>query len=252
MSTSKGEATPRRWGCLGVGLAIAALPFVAYGFAWWRMSNPEYAPLPLPDGLIAADTPTGRQLLADAEARADHAPLTRWFVGQEKLTWSGIATSAIVLNALDVDPPHGESWQQGAVLTGKARKVKPGFRVLMKGLTLAELEGVLEADGAAVDAYYASDNPLDRFRAMAEGNLGDPSDFLVVNFSRAAMNQEGGALLSPVAAWDRDTDRFLVLDTAAFKYPWTWVRGVDLYAAMNTLDPDAEKSRGWLVVRAAH
>jgi hypothetical protein len=245
------EATPRRWGCAGVALAVLALPFVAYGFVQYRISNPEYAPQPLPDDLVAADGGTGRLLLANAEAKADHAPLTRWFVPQQKLSWCGVASATIVLNALDVKPPSGDSWQQHALFTRGARRVKSRLAVTFGGMTLAELEGILDANGALADAYRADENPLDRFRAMAEGNLGSPLDFLIVNYARPSLGQAGGGHISPVAAWDRDTDRFLVLDTAAYKYPWTWVRGADLHAAMNTIDPDSQESRGWVVVRRA-
>ena len=46
--------------------------------------------------------------------------------------------------------------------------------------------------------------------------------------------------ISPLAAYDADTDRFLILDVSRFKYPPVWVGTAELFTAMNTTDPNNE------------
>lgn len=62
------------------------------------------------------------------------------------------------------------------------------------------------------------------------------------------MQQKGGHI-SPLAAYDRETDRFMILDVARYKYPPVWVKTEDLFAAMNTPDSDNDnRSRGYVLV----
>ena len=45
------------------------------------------------------------------------------------------------------------------------------------------------------------------------------------------------------------TDRFLILDVARYKYPPVWVTASDLFDAMNTPDADNEnKTRGYVLI----
>jgi hypothetical protein len=72
---------------------------------------------------------------------------------------------------------------------------------------------------------------------------------VLVNYLRSAIGQERGGHISPVAAYDADTDRLLVLDVSRYKYPPVWVEAAALFEAMDTPDADnADRSRGFLVV----
>jgi hypothetical protein len=55
--------------------------------------------------------------------------------------------------------------------------------------------------------------------------------------------------MSPLAAYDATSDRFLLLDVSRYKYPAVWVRAEALFAAMNTTDGTMGASRGWVVVQ---
>ena len=73
---------------------------------------------------------------------------------------------------------------------------------------------------------------------------------MIVNYLRGAIGQERGGHISPLAAYDADTDRFLILDVSRYKYPPVWVATEDLFTAMNTTDPDNEhKTRGFVLIR---
>jgi hypothetical protein len=66
---------------------------------------------------------------------------------------------------------------------------------------------------------------------------------------RKAIGQESGGHISPLAAYDEDSDRFLILDVSRYKYPPVWVETEALFAAMHTPDSDNDnKSRGFIVV----
>ena len=70
---------------------------------------------------------------------------------------------------------------------------------------------------------------------------------MIINYLRMAIGQERGGHISPLAAYDAETDRFLILDVARYKYPPVWVTASDLFDAMNTPDADNEnETRGCL------
>ncbi|MDF2867348.1 MAG: glutathione gamma-glutamylcysteinyltransferase, partial [Gammaproteobacteria bacterium] len=45
------------------------------------------------------------------------------------------------------------------------------------------------------------------------------------------------------------SDRFLLMDVARFKYPPVWVKTVNLWNSMKTLDKDAGKMRGFVIIQ---
>ena len=77
-------------------------------------------------------------------------------------------------------------------------------------------------------------------------------EYVIVNYLRRTIGQERGGHISPLAAYDAETDRFLVLDVSRYKYPPVWVKAEDLFAAMNTPDSDNEnRTRGYVLVSAS-
>ena len=75
---------------------------------------------------------------------------------------------------------------------------------------------------------------------------------MIENYLRKAIGQERGGHISPLAAYDAETDRFLILHVARYKYPPVWVTATDLFNAMNTTDSDNEnKTRGFVLVSKA-
>ena len=91
---------------------------------------------------------------------------------------------------------------------------------------------------------------MDEFRALATRALAEPNQYVIVNYLRRHVGQERGGHISPLAAYDADADRFLILDVSRYKYPPVWVKAEDLFAAMNTPDSDNEnRSRGFVLIR---
>ena len=79
--------------------------------------------------------------------------------------------------------------------------------------------------------------------------LGKHDHFVIINYLRKAIGQEKGGHISPLAAYDKETDMFLILDVARYKYPPVWVKAAELFGAMNTVDKDNEsKTRGYILI----
>ena len=84
---------------------------------------------------------------------------------------------------------------------------------------------------------------------LAGASLDADNQYVVVNYLRSAIGQQKFGHISPLAAYDADTDRFLLLDVARYKYPPVWVSSPELFAAMNTPDPDNENlTRGYVIL----
>jgi Phytochelatin synthase len=65
---------------------------------------------------------------------------------------------------------------------------------------------------------------------------------------RKTIGQERGGHISPIAAYNQRTDRFLILDVSRYKYPPVWVKAIDLWQAIKTTDSDSGKTRGFVLV----
>lgn len=75
---------------------------------------------------------------------------------------------------------------------------------------------------------------------------------MIINYLRKALGQERGGHISPLAAYDAETDRFLILDVSRYKYPPVWATAADVFAAMDTTDSDNQnRTRGYVLVKRA-
>ena len=83
-------------------------------------------------------------------------------------------------------------------------------------------------------------------RRELAANLAAGDDFVLVNYARKALSQQGGGHISPLGAYDEASDSFLVMDVNPNRAPWVWVAAGDLIAAMRTFD--TVENRGYLLV----
>ena len=234
-----------RLSCISVAVIMAAA------------SVSQAETLPLPDSVIGLPTPEGAALLFQAEASTDYFPLSIHFTTQDNPAYCGPATIAMVLNALDVPRPASDMtlglgmFDQTNIFTAAAEAVKPAEAIVNPpyGMTLTELGGVLAAHDLDVQVVHAGESDLETFRQTAAVQLADDEHFVLVNYLRKAIGQETGGHISPLGAYDQDTDRFLILDVTRYKYPPVWVEAEALFNAMNTVDSDNDnKTRGYVSV----
>jgi Phytochelatin synthase len=214
--------------------------------------------LPLPAGLTDFTSHEGEEFLLESKSREAYFPLSIHFVTQETQAYCGVASMVMVLNALNVPAPSTPAYQpyrtftQDNVLDEATDAVLPRDVLARQGMTLDQLGALLALHPVAVEVHHAAGGGLDAFRAAASAALETRDRFVIVNFLRKALGEQTGGHISPLAAYDEKTDRFLILDVARYKYPPVWAKASDLFDAMNTPDPsNGGKTRGYVVVGKA-
>lgn len=211
--------------------------------------------LPLPGNLVGASSDAGEALLIGAEAREAYFPLADNFVTQKTQSFCGVASMTMVFNAMAIPAPAVPEYDpyrtftQDNVLDDATEAVIPKATIQKMGMTLDQLGAAIATKPVEATVRHAADSSLDQFRKEASAYLGEKGHFVVVNYLRKAMGQQTGGHISPLAAYDAEADRFLILDVARYKYPPVWVTASDLFAAMNTTDSDNDnKTRGYVLI----
>lgn len=233
------------------------LRFIGFGFLFvltvilvllinFLFSTPKVSMNKLPSNLIANNSEVGQKLLAESEFRADYALLQENFVSQSRRAFCGVASSVTVLNSLRGSSPL---INQSSIFNNKTRKVIHPLKVTFGGMTLAQLNGLLQTNELKTKLIYAADINIEEFRSLTQKNLNNSHDLVLVNYRRPALNQSGGGHISPLAAYHQASDRFLILDVAAYKYPPTWVKTKELWNGINSVDQTSKLSRGLIMVQ---
>jgi hypothetical protein len=211
--------------------------------------------LPLPDNLINFNSSQGSALLQESEALQSFWPLSIQFVTQKNQAFCGVASIVMVLNALGMPAPTTpefdpyKTFTQDNVFTPATEKVLPQETLNEMGMTLDQVGVFIATYGVKAEVHHASDSSLDEFRNSARQYLSTPDHHVIINYLRKAIGQELGGHISPLAAYDADTDRFLVLDVARYKYPPVWISTAELFTAMNTTDSDNQnRTRGFVLI----
>lgn len=236
--------------------------------------------------LVAWNSQEGLRRLTRTQYKEDFHQLAHTYQPQINPLYCGIASSVIILNALRLAPglvpsqkplevnipkvlgggtiPFRE-YSQLTFLNKDTDKVKPRAIIDLEnitqentkdvskfspGLKLAELKGVLEVYDLVVEMSYADNDPKEgsaAFREDVKSILNQPKHFLVVNFVGKLIGAPTGGHISPVVAYDEQSDSVLLLDVAGHKNPWYWVPVEHLYQSMHTKDGDTY--RGWITVK---
>ena len=211
--------------------------------------------LPLSDNLIDLRSNRGERLLKESDASEAFVPLSVNFITQENQAFCGVASIVMVLNAMQLPAPAVPEYDpyrtftQDNFLNEKTEAILPRETIEHGGMTLDQLGALLTTQPVAAEVHHAADTTLDTFRNAARDYLGTEGRFVIVNYLRKAIGQEKGGHISPLAAYDAETDRFLILDVSRYKYPPVWVTAAELFGAMNTPDSDNEnKTRGFVLV----
>lgn len=209
--------------------------------------------LTISPNLISLNSTQGEQLLLASTARQDYLPLSAHFVAQQNPAYCGVASMVMVLNALSIPAPEAPElgfhvFTQNNVFNEQMRQVRSPLKILLQGMTLDQLAQLLQNRHVQVEVRYASDLTLDEFRAVTVKNLQQVDNFVIVNYLRSSINQQQWGHISPIAAYHRKSDRFLLLDVARDKYPPVWVKASELWQAMATRDSESGKTRGIVLV----
>ncbi|KAF5828256.1 Phytochelatin synthase-domain-containing protein [Dunaliella salina] len=195
----------------------------------------------------------GRKLFAEALA-AGHTngffKLMEQFSTQDEPAFCGLASLAMVLNALAIDPRRtwkgSWRWFHEQMLDC----CRPLEDVRKAGITLTHAACLSRCNGARVDLHRYGTFTLEDLRRQVLEVCSTGEDHLVVSYSRRTFGQTGDGHFSPIGGYHQGKDLVLILDVARFKYPPHWVPLPMLYEAMQYVDPATSQPRGFLRMSA--
>ncbi len=227
---------------------------LSWGLVSILFCTPVYAQhAPLPDSVVALDSPEGARLFEGSSAKVDYFALSSSFVTQQTQGFCGVASAVVVLNAMQVPAPSTPAWDpyhsftQDNIFNNAARAAYPPEAVNRGGMTLDQLADLLQSHPANAKVVHALATTLADFRREAAQNLKTPGDYIVINYYRSAIGMEVSGHFSPLGAYSESADKFLVMDVARYKYPPYWADAQQLFASMSGRDLSSGDSRGYLV-----
>lgn len=228
---------------IGIGLlfCFGVLLVVIINFVF---ATPEVALETLPPNLISLESQMGQEMLTESEYSKDYFNLKSNFISQSRRAFCGVASSVVAVNTLS----KTQAVTQATIFDRNTRRVIHPLKVTFGGMTLAQLSDILRANQLNSQEIYADESSLDKFRTLALDNLNNKRDLILINYQRKALNQNGGGHISPIAAYHQDSDRFLIMDVAAYRYPPVWVKSAQLWQGMNSIDSVSDRSRGFILV----
>ena len=233
-----------------------------------------------PAALVDWESGESAERLSRSSHKTDFFPLSNHFISQDNKIFCGPVSSAIVLNALRLGKRDGLPRDRGSIAEDEMAWLWPGadpffgkytpYNVLNDrtktklevlgrpilidgvsksdfGLQLRQLAQVLRAHGLkAVTRVVDGSADSTAIRREIAANLATGDDYVLVNYKRRLLGQEGGGHISPLGAYDERSDSFLIMDVNPNRAPWVWVEADDLIAAMRTFD--TVENRGYLLV----
>jgi len=233
--------------------------------------------------LIKWGSDEGVRRLESSKYKVDFFPLANNFESQTNKIFCGPATAAIILNAfrvrnsslkLPIDDsvmskvdrknlsaffnPLFNRYTQNNIfkVRGKTKAqvlgepMKVGQKTKKKkdfGFQLAHYAALFELHDIKVVKRSVTDS-LSRKSIKKEmlSNLSTKNNYVIVNYARKSLGQKGGGHISPIGAYHKKSDSFLIMDVNPNKADWVWVKADDLITAMNTFD--TVENRGYLLV----
>lgn len=196
----------------------------------------------------------GVHYFLNSDYRGNYWLLSRFFETQINNTFCGVASSVMVLNALEIDRTHQAQFgkynlfTQQTFFTDAVDAVIPKDLVKKQGMTLDELSRALETYDVTAIPYFAEATSISTFREQLTSTLRSRSRFIICNFHRGTLNQKGSGHFSPIAAYNSQEDMVLILDVSRYKLPPFWVKIEDLWLSMSQKISDSQLSRGFVVI----
>lgn len=229
----------------------------------------------------AWNSPEGLKKLEKSQFKNDFYQLVNFYQPQENPLFCGIASATIILNAFD----HGNiaSQKEGEIKRPKSDKVVPyplykqqsffnkktekikkraiiefreknerhGKKFYDPGVSLDDYSKLLKkGHGLKIFVTHAKkydQKSIARFREILKQVLSDDEKFIIANFNGKMMGRSTKGHISPLVAYETESDSVLILDVALHKNKWYWVPLEQLYQAMNSKDGD--DYRGYLVAK---
>lgn len=211
---------------------------------------------PLPNSCTAFSSEQGKIFFRSAlenNGLKSFYSLIEQYSTQTEPAYCGLATLVVALNAMAVDPRQiwkgPWRWYEESMLNCclDLNAVKE------TGVNIRQFECMAQCQGLKTELFYGDETGLSEFRkalrrACVESEGHEEFAILAVSYSRRVLGQTGSGHFSPIAAYDEVSDQVLILDVARFKYGAHWVPVPLVFEAMQPIDPDTNRSRGYLLL----
>ncbi|KYQ93581.1 engulfment and cell motility ELM family protein [Tieghemostelium lacteum] len=218
------------------------------------MSVNTFYKRPLPDTCIDFSSVVGQQIFAESLLEGNlkiYFKLSPYFHTQQEPAFCGISTLCMTLNALSIDPMR--QWK--GVWRWFSEEMLDCCTSLdiikIKGITIQEFSCIAACNGVNAQIYYGDSSNVTQFRDQLKSTCQNPDNdgVLVSSYDRSVLSQTGTGHFSCIGGYNQQRDMALIMDVARFKYPPHWVSVDLLFKAMNTIDSDSKKSRGFIILK---
>ena len=215
--------------------------------------------------------------LNNSKHKTDFFPLSNHFQNQLDGLSCGTITGAVVLNALRIGKgknlpkttfnkkykkyisksydPRVIRYTPDSFMNKPAQKIKSWFQLYGQpingkkdfGLQIRQLHKIFLSHKVKSKLRIVDKNLSNQMiKDELISNLQRNGDYIVINYKRSALGQKGGGHISPLGAYDKNTDSFLIMDVNSSKYNWVWVKSEEMIKAMRTFD--TVENRGYLLI----
>jgi phytochelatin synthase len=263
-------------------------PFARLALAFFLTAAPlpgafalDNPPVAASGELVPFASEEGLARLARSNARVDFPVLANQYEEELDGAFCGPASAAMVLNAIKgrsgdaprddsrlraddlkylppgVDPIIPRYTQDNVIVKGQKTRAQVlgepvtinGKQVHDFGYQVRQLDEMLRANGLSTRLVIVDDSKSEPvIRADLVGSLEHPGDYVIVSYLREAVGQRGRGHISPLGAYDAQSDSFLVLDVNPSRAGWVWMPTATLVKGMRTFD--TVENRGYILVNA--
>jgi hypothetical protein len=235
----------------------------------------DNAPATISQELVPFSSDEGLARLARSTAKVDFPSLANQFEAQSNGAFCGPTSAAIVLNAVrglprdrsrlhsedlqytpsSYDPTIPRFTQDNVISKGQKTRAQVlgepvtlnGKQIKDFGYQVRQLDEMLRANGLTTRLVIVDDGKAEQdIRTDLVENLKRRGDFVIVNYQRKAVSQQGGGHISPLGAYDAESDSFLVLDVNPANAGWVWMPTATLVRGMRTFD--TVENRGYILI----
>jgi hypothetical protein len=241
----------------------------------------DNAPAAVVQELVPFSSDEGLARLARSTAKLAFPALANQFEPQSNPAFCGPASAAIVLNAVrgrsadlprdgsrlgaedlqyvpgNFDPTIRRFTQDNVITKGQKTRAQVlgepltinGKQIRDFGYQVRQFEEMLRANGATTRLTIVDENKIEQdVRNDLVETLRRRGDYVIVAYKRDAVGQRGGGHISPLGAYDAESDSFLVLDVNPERAGWVWMPTATLVKGMRTFD--TAENRGYIVIQS--
>ena len=206
------------------------------------------------------NTPQGMELLSQSQVNLDFARYLRFYQTQINVTTCALASAAMVLNTLPIKAPltpeyyPARQFTQMNLLNEAAQQVISYRTIQKEGVTLNQLKQLLtKAWPVTVESFSADSLNLPECRSLILKALNCEHQRIIANYDIKVigLSEKNIGHFSPIAAYEPESDQFLILDVARYAIDPFWVTTSQLLKGMQTIDTLSSSKRGFLIMSSS-